>query len=53
MLEQMEVDAREREHLYEHDVGLSRLRRYLESMANQQLLAKVSKPVAEISIKSN
>jgi hypothetical protein len=40
MLEQMESDAREREHLYEHDVGLSRLRRYLESMAVKQLQAK-------------
>jgi len=42
MLEQMEADAREREHLYEHDVGLSRLRRYLESMAVKQLQAKPS-----------
>ena len=42
MLEQMEPDARDREHLYEHDVGLSRLRRYLESMAVKQLQAKQS-----------
>ncbi len=37
MLEQMEPDARDYEHLYEHDVGLSRLRRHLQSLASKQL----------------
>jgi phenylpropionate dioxygenase-like ring-hydroxylating dioxygenase large terminal subunit len=46
MLEQMESDAREREHLYEHDVGLSRLRRYLESMAAKQVQAKAAAKAA-------
>ena len=37
MLESMEPDANQREHLYEHDVGLSRLRKLKQSMAQWQL----------------
>ena len=37
MLESMEPDANQREHLYEHDVGLSRLRTLMQSMAQRQL----------------
>jgi phenylpropionate dioxygenase-like ring-hydroxylating dioxygenase large terminal subunit len=37
MLENMEPNANEREHLYEHDVGLSRLRKIMLSTANKQL----------------
>ena len=36
MMEQMEPDANQREHLYEHDVGLSRLRRHMQSLAQKQ-----------------
>jgi hypothetical protein len=37
MLENMESNANEREHLYEHDVDLSRLRKIMLSMAQKQL----------------
>ena len=37
MLESMEPDANQREHLYEHDVGLSRLRKLMQSLAQRQL----------------
>jgi hypothetical protein len=37
MLEQMEPDANQREHLYQHDVGLVRLRRMLKQLATEQL----------------
>ena len=37
MLESMEPDANQREHLYEHDVGLSRLCKLMQSMAQRQL----------------
>jgi phenylpropionate dioxygenase-like ring-hydroxylating dioxygenase large terminal subunit len=37
LMEAMEPDAREREHLYAHDVGLSRLRKLLEQMAAKQI----------------
>jgi len=37
MLEQMEPDANQHEHLYQHDVGLVRLRRQLKQLATQQL----------------
>ena len=36
MMENMEPDANQREHLYEHDVGLSRLRRHMQSLAQKQ-----------------
>ena len=39
MLEQMEPDANQREHLYQHDVGLVRLRRVLRQMASEQAKA--------------
>jgi hypothetical protein len=39
MLEQMEPDAREREILYQHDMGLVRVRRFLKSKARAQLEA--------------
>ena len=37
MLETMEPDANLREHLYEHDVGLSRLRKTMQALAMKQL----------------
>ena len=37
MLENMEPQANLREHLYEHDVGLSRLRRHMQSLAQKQV----------------
>ena len=37
MLESMEPDANQSEHLYEHDVGLSRLRKIMQSLAQRQL----------------
>jgi phenylpropionate dioxygenase-like ring-hydroxylating dioxygenase large terminal subunit len=37
MLENMESNANEREHLYEHDVGLSRLRKIMLTTAQKQL----------------
>jgi phenylpropionate dioxygenase-like ring-hydroxylating dioxygenase large terminal subunit len=39
MLEEMETDARDREILYQHDMGLVRLRRRLKSVATEQLTA--------------
>ena len=39
MLEQMEPDANTREHLYQHDIGLVRLRRHLRRLADEQLEA--------------
>ena len=37
MMEQMELDANERENLYQHDIGLVRLRRHLRRQAEAQL----------------
>lgn len=37
MMEQMEADANERENLYQHDIGLVRLRRHLRRLAEEQL----------------
>jgi phenylpropionate dioxygenase-like ring-hydroxylating dioxygenase large terminal subunit len=37
LLENMEPDARLRENLYEHDIGVSRLRRHLETLALKEL----------------
>ncbi len=42
MMEQMEPDANQREHLYEHDVGISRLRRVMANMAQKQIEAEQS-----------
>lgn len=39
VLEDMPADAREREFLYQHDVGLARLRRQLQEIAEQQVEA--------------
>jgi phenylpropionate dioxygenase-like ring-hydroxylating dioxygenase large terminal subunit len=39
MLEDMEPDANQHEHLYQHDIGLVRLRRHLKQLATQQLEA--------------
>ncbi len=39
MLENMEPDANQREHLYEHDVGLSRMRKTMQALAQKQLAA--------------
>jgi hypothetical protein len=36
-MEDMEPDARDREILYQHDMGLVRLRRHLRSLAVQQI----------------
>ncbi|TDV14918.1 aromatic ring-hydroxylating oxygenase subunit alpha [Paraburkholderia caballeronis] len=37
MLEFMEADANQREHLYQHDMGVVKLRRHLKSLAKAQL----------------
>ena len=37
MMEQMEPNANQREHLYQHDMGLVRLRRHLRRLAQEQL----------------
>lgn len=37
MLESMEPDANQSEHLYGRDVGLSRLRKIMQSLAQRQL----------------
>jgi len=37
MMEQMELDANERENLYQHDIGLVRLRRHLRRLAQEQI----------------
>lgn len=37
VLENMEPDAREREYLYEHDIGLSRWRKVMEQLAKKEL----------------
>lgn len=39
MLEQMEPDANQHENLYQHDIGLVRLRRHLKQLAQEQLEA--------------
>ena len=39
MMEAMEPDANQREHLYEHDAGLVRLRRHLRGLAEKELAA--------------
>ncbi len=36
-VENMEPDANKREHLYQHDMGIVRLRRHLRNLANQQI----------------
>jgi hypothetical protein len=36
-MEHMEPDANQREHLYQHDMGVVRLRRTLKTLAKQQL----------------
>lgn len=40
LVEHMEADANERESLYQHDMGLVRLRRLLRTLAKQQLAAR-------------
>jgi phenylpropionate dioxygenase-like ring-hydroxylating dioxygenase large terminal subunit len=40
MLEAMEPDANQREHLYAHDVGIVRLRRQMKQLAKEQLEAQ-------------
>ena len=37
MLEDMEPDANQHEHLYQHDIGLVRLRRVLKGLATEQI----------------
>ncbi|CAN5673401.1 aromatic ring-hydroxylating dioxygenase subunit alpha [soil metagenome] len=37
MLEYMEPDANEREHLYQHDMGIVRLRRHMRNLAADQI----------------
>ena len=37
LLEFMEADANQRENLYQHDLGVVRLRRYLKGKAKEQL----------------
>jgi hypothetical protein len=36
-MENMEPDANQREHLYQHDLGIVRLRRSLRTLAQKQL----------------
>ncbi len=40
MLSDMPADARKREMLYQHDIGVSRLRRMLSQQVRQQLAAE-------------
>ena len=49
MLEAMEPDANRREHLYEHDVGLSRLRRHKQSLAQKQIAAAQQAAEAKVA----
>ncbi len=42
MMEQMEPDANARENLYQHDIGLVRLRRHLRRLAQDQVDAKAA-----------
>jgi phenylpropionate dioxygenase-like ring-hydroxylating dioxygenase large terminal subunit len=42
MMEMMEPDANQRENLYEHDVGLSRLRKHMQNLAKKQLEREAS-----------
>jgi hypothetical protein len=37
MMEDMEPDANQREMLYQHDMGIVRLRRHLRQLAQQQI----------------
>ena len=37
MLEFMESDANQYEHLYQHDIGVTRLRRHLKKLAKEQI----------------
>ena len=41
-MEGMEPDANQREHLYQHDLGIVRLRRTLRGLAQKQLEAETS-----------
>jgi phenylpropionate dioxygenase-like ring-hydroxylating dioxygenase large terminal subunit len=43
MLEQMEPDANQHEHLYQHDIGLVRLRRLLKKLATEQVEAEAAR----------
>jgi hypothetical protein len=36
-MEQFEPDANLREHLYQHDMGIVRMRRIMKNLANEQL----------------
>ena len=40
LLEQMEPDANQHETLYQHDIGVVRLRRHLRSLADEQIKAR-------------
>jgi hypothetical protein len=40
MLEDMEADANQHENLYQHDLGIVRLRRHMRNLAQQQLAAQ-------------
>ena len=45
MMEQMEPDANQHEHLYQHDIGVTRLRRHLKRLADEQVeLATAGRP---------
>lgn len=46
MLEFMEPDANQHEHLYQHDIGVTRLRRYLRKLAKEQVEAAMVVRVA-------
>ena len=42
VLESLPEDARDREYLYEHDVGLARVRRIMEKRATEQAQARAA-----------
>ena len=46
VLETLHPEAREKEFLYDHDVGLARVRRMLEKRAEEQARALVAKASA-------
>ena len=48
MMEQMELDANERENLYQHDLGIVRLRRHMRNLAVAQL-AEAAEPAAAVA----
>ena len=48
MLEEMEADANQHENLYQHDLGIVRLRRHMRNLAVAQL-AQAAEPAAAVA----